>query len=145
VLFFDVPEEIMEQRLLERAKKDGANARSDDNIEVIKKRFKTFQHETMPVVDIYRKTSVVWTIGANRPISQVYEQVKTIAQAVFLPAIEFHTSLGSRIKSALHVPAWAADRKVEDSKVLRVVMVVSVVAAVALAAGYLLDRRSSKD
>lgn len=40
----------MEERLLERGKTSG---RSDDNVESIRKRFKTFGDETMPVLKYY--------------------------------------------------------------------------------------------
>ena len=42
-----VSEEVLEARLLERGKTSG---RSDDNIESIRKRFKTFKSDTMPVM-----------------------------------------------------------------------------------------------
>jgi len=47
-LFFHCSEECMEARLLERGKTSG---RSDDNIESIKKRFRTFQTESVPVAE----------------------------------------------------------------------------------------------
>merc|ERR1711939_1239702 len=51
-LFFDCPEDVMQERLLNRGKTSG---RSDDNIESIKKRFRTFVETSMPVVDMYEK------------------------------------------------------------------------------------------
>ena len=51
VLFYDCPEETMEARLLERGKTSG---RTDDNIESIRKRFKTYQNETMPILRLLR-------------------------------------------------------------------------------------------
>lgn len=56
ILFFDVAEEIMEARLLERGKTSG---RADDNIESIKKRFGTFVEQTMPIVSHYKETDRV--------------------------------------------------------------------------------------
>lgn len=56
ILFFDVAEEIMEARLLERGKTSG---RTDDNIESIKKRFGTFVEQTMPIVSHYKETDKV--------------------------------------------------------------------------------------
>ena len=50
VLFFDCPEDVMTTRLLGRNE-----GRTDDNIETIKKRFKTFQPATsMPVVEHFK-------------------------------------------------------------------------------------------
>jgi UMP-CMP kinase len=56
VLFFDCPEEVMQQRLLKRGESSG---RTDDNIESIKKRFKTFNDQTMPVINAYSKENKV--------------------------------------------------------------------------------------
>jgi len=50
VLVFDCPEEVMESRLLERGKTSG---RSDDNTDSIRKRFHTFNNETVPVIKFY--------------------------------------------------------------------------------------------
>jgi adenylate kinase family enzyme len=52
VLFFDCPENILEQRLLKRGETSG---RADDNLATIKKRFKTFIEASMPVIDYFEK------------------------------------------------------------------------------------------
>lgn len=46
-LVYDCPIDILEQRILSRAETSG---RSDDNLESARKRFQTFQRQTMPVV-----------------------------------------------------------------------------------------------
>jgi UMP-CMP kinase len=69
VLFFDVPEEVMQQRLLKRGETSG---RSDDNKESIKKRFKTFVETSMPVVDYYEKQGRVVKIKATEGPDEVY-------------------------------------------------------------------------
>ena len=46
----------MRERLLERAKSSG---RVDDNEETIKKRLKTFEDQTLPVLDVYEKVGKV--------------------------------------------------------------------------------------
>jgi UMP-CMP kinase len=50
-LFYDCPEEELEKRLLKRGETSG---RDDDNIESIKKRFRTFTETSMPVVEWFR-------------------------------------------------------------------------------------------
>lgn len=50
VIYFEVSEEVMTERLLGRAKTSG---RVDDNIDTIKLRLKTFMNSTKPVVDYY--------------------------------------------------------------------------------------------
>ena len=72
-LFFDCPEEVMRERLLNRGKTSG---RSDDNEESIMKRFKTFVETSMPVVDYYRKQGKVVEISTTPPPDKVHEDVK---------------------------------------------------------------------
>lgn len=72
-LFFDCPEETMRERLLNRGKTSG---RSDDNEESIKKRFKTFVDQSMPVVEMFRKEDRVVQVDATKPPEKVYEGVK---------------------------------------------------------------------
>ena len=63
----------MTQRIIERSKTSG---RDDDNLESLKKRFKTFRETSMPVVDMYRKEGTVADIDSSVSIPEVYEQVK---------------------------------------------------------------------
>jgi len=50
--------------------------RTDDNIETIKKRFKVFKDESMPVVAWYEKLGKVAKISADRDVDDVYTDVK---------------------------------------------------------------------
>lgn len=59
-LFFTTSEEIMLGRLLERGKTSG---REDDNVESIKKRFRTYKSDTMPVIEYYASLSKVAEVG----------------------------------------------------------------------------------
>jgi len=52
VLFFDCPEDVMERRILGRNE-----GRTDDNIDTIRKRFKVFMEQSMPVVQHYHRES----------------------------------------------------------------------------------------
>ncbi|KAG6861746.1 UMP-CMP kinase [Termitomyces sp. Mi166 len=69
VLFFSTSEEVMEKRLLVRAKTSG---REDDNLESIKKRFRTYQNDTMPVIDYYAGQGKVAEVEATGNIEEVY-------------------------------------------------------------------------
>lgn len=71
-LFFECPESVMLDRLLERGKTSG---RADDNIESIKKRFKTFIDTSMPVVDYFDKQNKVVKVICDHPVDVVYNQV----------------------------------------------------------------------
>lgn len=63
VLFFDCPEEVMQERLLKRGESSGRN---DDNIETIKKRFNTHQQQTMPVINYYDSLGKVAKVSFSK-------------------------------------------------------------------------------
>ena len=78
VLVYQCPEKVLEERILERAKDSG---RSDDNLESVRKRFKTFQDQTQPIIDeldaISKRLDVggaiwkVWNIAGDQPLADV--------------------------------------------------------------------------
>ncbi|KAH8884492.1 uridylate kinase [Thozetella sp. PMI_491] len=70
VLFYDCPEKEMERRLLERGKTSG---RTDDNIESIRKRFRTFIETSMPVVNHYEQDGKVIKVDATPTPDSVYK------------------------------------------------------------------------
>lgn len=76
-LFFECPEEVMLKRLLERGKTSG---RDDDNIESIKKRFRTFIETSMPVVEYFEKQNKVVKVICDQPVEEVFEHVKTAVE-----------------------------------------------------------------
>ncbi|KEP66505.1 UNVERIFIED_CONTAM: UMP-CMP kinase [Hammondia hammondi] len=71
-LFLDCSEETMEARLLERGKHSG---RADDNAAAIKKRFRTYKEETMPIVQYFEKHNKVKAIDAGQTVEQVWSRV----------------------------------------------------------------------
>lgn len=71
-LFFDCPEKVMLERLLQRGKTSG---RIDDNIESIKKRFKTFVETSVPVVEYFEKQGKVVKVSCDQPVDEVYKHV----------------------------------------------------------------------
>ena len=72
-LFFDCPEDVMQERLLNRGKTSG---RADDNVESIKKRFKTFIETSMPVVEYFEKQGKVVKVKAVKGPDEIFEEVK---------------------------------------------------------------------
>lgn len=72
VLFFNCPEEVMEARLLKRGETSG---RSDDNAETIRKRFKTFVEQSLPVVAHYKAQGKVFDISSVPAPEEVFGQV----------------------------------------------------------------------
>jgi len=73
VLFFDCPDEVMQNRLLKRGETSG---RSDDNIASIKKRLQTFAQQTLPIIQHYEKLDKLRRIDANRNKEEIYTDVK---------------------------------------------------------------------
>ena len=73
VLFFDCPEEEMERRLLKRGETSG---RSDDNADTIRKRFRTFVEQSLPVMDHYEQQAKVFKISAVPTPDQVFVEVQ---------------------------------------------------------------------
>jgi UMP-CMP kinase len=73
VLVFDCPEAVMETRLLKRGETSG---RQDDNIESIRKRFRTFQNETVGVIDYYQKQSKVVRVDGTAPVDVVWKGMR---------------------------------------------------------------------
>jgi UMP-CMP kinase len=91
VLVYQCPLPVLQDRILERAKLSG---RSDDNIESVKKRFRTFESETVPVVDILRSISQscslekkrwsVIDIAADRPMDDVWQSTQQVLQQLII-------------------------------------------------------------
>lgn len=78
-MYFECTNELLEKRLLKRGKTSG---RADDNIESIKKRFKTFLDQSLPVINWYEKEGRLVKISSEPPIDEVYQEV----QKYFEPA-----------------------------------------------------------
>jgi len=79
VLFFDAKEEELEARLLSRGQTSG---RVDDNLESIRKRFKTYEAETMPIINRYKQESKVYTIDGMPPPEEVWKVTQEIIAQV---------------------------------------------------------------
>jgi len=78
VLFYDVAEDILQARLLERGQTSG---RTDDNIESIKKRFVTFKNESMPVVEYYKLFGMVHEFDGALAIDDVWKDTQKAIDA----------------------------------------------------------------
>lgn len=72
MLYFECPYEVLEQRIMGRAKYTG---RSDDNAESLKQRFDTFKAETLPTVEHFRSKNKCIEIDTSLDRQVVYESV----------------------------------------------------------------------
>jgi len=75
VLFYEAREDELERRLLQRGESSG---RSDDNIDSIKKRFRTYVEETSPIIDLYRAQDKVFEIDGMAPIEDVWVKTQAV-------------------------------------------------------------------
>jgi adenylate kinase len=73
ILFFDLPDDVATERMLERAE---IESRPDDTPEVIAKRLATYHAETEPIVEHYRITGRVVPLHAERTIPEVYAEIQ---------------------------------------------------------------------
>ncbi len=70
VLFIDVSEEVMLQRICGRSE-----GRSDDNPEVFRKRYHTYTSETKPIIDLFTTMDKVFRVDGSSSPEAVYLQV----------------------------------------------------------------------
>lgn len=76
VLFLDVPEERLIERLLGRAQAEG---REDDNLDTIQTRLEVYHRDTEPVLDHYRGMpgTAIEAVDGDAPILEVAERIRT--------------------------------------------------------------------
>jgi adenylate kinase len=73
VINFDVPDEILLIRLLNRG-------RTDDTEDVIRHRLEVYRQQTAPLIDFYRDRQQLVSINGNQPVTDVTIQLKTLIQ-----------------------------------------------------------------
>ena len=72
MLYFVCPSDVLEKRILGRAKYSG---RSDDNIESMKLRFDTFKAETLPTVEFFKSKNKCVEVDTSQDRQAVYALV----------------------------------------------------------------------
>jgi adenylate kinase len=110
VIFFDCPEEVMEARLLKRGETSG---RSDDNAETIRKRFKTFVDQSLPVIEHYEEIGKAYKISATASPDQVFVQVEKVIDGLHAAAAAPAKAAGKKApkKAAAAANGAAAGKK----------------------------------
>jgi len=79
VLFFECSDEVCVERCLERGKNSG---RSDDNIESLMLRTKTYNESTLPIIQHFDSMNMVKRIDASKKADEVYVQVESILKSL---------------------------------------------------------------
>lgn len=73
-----VPDDVLTERLLLRAKESG---RSDDSTDVIKVRIKEYHEKTAPVAEYYRERGKYYEINGVGEIDEIFEQIVSVIEA----------------------------------------------------------------
>jgi len=74
-LVIEVDEDILVERLLARGKSSG---RADDNPESIKKRLKTYENSTKPIMNLFKSNGMLTEVDGNKgSVEEVYLRVRT--------------------------------------------------------------------
>ena len=73
ILFFDLSDEVVTERLLRRGEDEG---RADDAPDVIAERLRTYHEHTEPVVEHYRVTGRLVPLHGERTIDEVWSEVQ---------------------------------------------------------------------
>jgi adenylate kinase len=80
LLCLDVPESVLIERLLGRARDEG---RADDNLETIQTRLAVYHEESAPVLDHYRQAGVrIETVDGDAPIDEVARRIDVAVRRV---------------------------------------------------------------
>lgn len=74
-LLFELDDAIAIERMLGRASKEG---RADDTPETIRRRLEVYAEQTAPLVDYYKRRSVLSRIDASGTVDEVYAQVRNV-------------------------------------------------------------------
>merc|ERR1712227_681821 len=77
ILYFEVSDETMTERLLKRGQSSG---RVDDNVDTIKKRLATFHQHSKPVISHYDSKACI--IPAERSVDDIFADVTKVLDAI---------------------------------------------------------------
>ena len=75
VLFFQCNQETCLKRCLKRGEE--GSGRTDDEEEILKKRFVTHTNSTLPIVEYYRKMGILVEISANCSVEDMYQEISS--------------------------------------------------------------------
>jgi UMP-CMP kinase len=75
-LFLDCPEEVMVGRLVKRGESSGRV--DDQNLDVIRKRFQTYEQETAPIIEWYQTQGKLHTVAADQAVENVSRDVQAL-------------------------------------------------------------------
>lgn len=74
VLFFECGDDVCIKRCLSRGA--AGSGRSDDNEDILRKRFLTYRNDTLPIVDYYKEKKMVHVLDATASPEEVFQEVE---------------------------------------------------------------------
>ncbi len=77
VIALDVPDEVLISRIETRSRETGG-ARSDDNVETLKRRLEVYHAQTAPLLDYYRGRGLLYVIDGTRSIDEVTRAIEEV-------------------------------------------------------------------
>ena len=78
VIYLDIPDDIVFERVMQRAKKglgSGFTKRADDNSEALKVRLEEYYAKTKPLLELYARKDRLITVDGTKEISEVYSDI----------------------------------------------------------------------
>jgi adenylate kinase len=78
VIYLDIPDDIVFERVMQRAKKglgSGFTKRADDNPDALKVRLEQYYGKTKPLLELYEQKGCLLTVDGTKEISEVYSDI----------------------------------------------------------------------
>lgn len=92
VIYLDIPDEIVFDRVMRRAKQglgSGFTKRADDNPAALKVRLEEYYGKTKPLLELYHQKGRLVTVDGTKPISSVYSEIsKALGLSPLTPAAD---------------------------------------------------------
>ncbi|HRW62494.1 MAG TPA: adenylate kinase [Bacteroidales bacterium] len=73
----EVEEDILMERMMERAKKE---KRADDTIDVIQNRLKEYKNKTIPVAEFYKDKGIYYAVDGVGTIDEIFERITNVVE-----------------------------------------------------------------
>ncbi len=77
VIALEVPDEVLLSRIENRIRETGG-ARSDDNVDTLKRRLEVYHQQTRPLLDYYRRQGLLYEVDGTRTIEEVARAVEDV-------------------------------------------------------------------
>ncbi len=73
----EVPQDILMERMLERAQKEN---RIDDTMEVIENRLQEYKNKTVPVADFYKDKGICYSVDGVGTIDEIFQRITNVVE-----------------------------------------------------------------